>query len=105
MIETVYNICSHVSMLHNDTSEDTELNPGEDLDDEEATLADDVLDEVGDKEDDDSDFSTPETDEPDTTSNTDKEEDEEEDDEALNTTLEADAEEVDFDSFDDLDEM
>lgn len=69
-------------------------------DDEEATLADEVLDELGD-EDDEIDPLTegfgelPE----------DSDDDEEEDDESEETSLEEDAEDVDFDTFDDIDEM
>jgi rRNA-processing protein EBP2 len=77
----------------------------EDIDDEDASLGDDVLDEVADEVDDVAD--EPEgfghIDEKDVAEVPEKEDDEEEDeDEAL---LEEDAEDVDFDLFDDVDEL
>jgi hypothetical protein len=74
----------------------------EDTNDEDASLGDDVLDEVAGEEKDDADDDTAgfghieekDVKEP-------SEEDEEEDD----TALEDDAEDVDYDSFDDVDEM
>ena len=73
----------------------------EDMDDEEASLGDDVLDEVaGEDEVDDSTEGFGLIDESD---DEDEEDDEEEDDAA--DELEDDAEDVDYDSFDDVDEM
>ena len=91
-------------MLYDDTLND-DTTPEEEMDDEDATLADDVLDEVDGKdiEEDEDDTLTEEEDveesEEDSLLGNDSLEDDELD------TLEEDAEEVDFDSFDDLDDM
>jgi len=73
-------------------------------DDDEAALADDLLDEVGDDavavEDDMEGFGL--LNEDDVTEAEEKEKEEEDEDEA---TLDEDAEDVDFDTFDDIDEM
>jgi hypothetical protein len=91
-------------MIHVFSDDEAEINEEEMGDDEDATLADDLLDEVGADDEDDTDPSLegfgilPEPDE----------DDEEEDDEEKleeDESLEDDAEEVDFDRFDDVDEM
>jgi len=78
----------------------------ENPDDEEATLAEDLLDEVGEEDvaDDLEGFGLiDEKDEKDKNKNDDEEKDEEDDDEEV--PLDEDAEDVDFDTFDDIDEM
>lgn len=74
----------------------------EEMDDEESELADDILDEVGEDVAVDDDLEgfglLTEEDVPD-------EEEEEKDDEEEDTSLDDDAEDVDFDTFDDVDEM
>jgi len=75
----------------------------EDTDDEDASLGDDVLDEVAGEEEVDADDDTEgfgHIEEKDV-----KEPAEEEEEEEDNTALEDDAEDVDYDSFDDVDEM
>jgi len=75
----------------------------EDTNDEDASLGDDVLDEVAGEEQDDTDDDTEgfgHIEEKDV-----KEPSEEEDEEEDDTALEDDAEDVDYDSFDDVDEM
>jgi hypothetical protein len=91
-------------MTMTDDSQHDELEEDMDLgDDEDATLADDLLDEVsGDDTADDEDLMEgfgilPEADE--------TEEDEDDEDEDAEESLEEDAEDVDFDRFDDIDEM
>jgi hypothetical protein len=93
-------------MLHTFvTDTDDELEEPDDLNDEDATLADDLLDEVGgdDAETDDDTMEgfgiLPEVEE--------KDDEEEKDEEDLDgdAELEEDAEDVDFDRFDDVDEL
>jgi len=73
----------------------------EDMDDEDASLGDDVLDEVaGEDEEDTEGFGH--IDETDVKEVSEEDDDEEEEDDA---ELEDDAEDVDYDSFDDVDEM
>lgn len=84
--------------LNRDEEEELE-NP----DDEEATLAEDLLDEVGEEAVADDDLEgfgllTPEIEKED-------DEEEEEKDDEEEATLDEDAEDVDFDTFDDVDEM
>lgn len=89
-------------MLFLNREEEEELENG---DEEDATLAEDLLDEVGEETDEEEELEgfgliTPDKDK----SNADEEDkgDEDEEDEA---TLDEDAEDVDFDTFDDIDEM
>ena len=88
-------------MVDETTNED-EL---EEMDDEDASLGDDVLDEVAGDEEDDADDDTEgfgHIDDTDVKEPSENEDDEEEEDDA---ELEEDAEDVDYDSFDDVDEM
>lgn len=88
-----------------DDINENENDGGEELNDDEATLADDLLDEVsGDDSSDDllEGFGTL----PETTDGEDEEESEEKDDlEDEAESLEDDAEDVDYDLFDDVDEL
>ncbi len=84
------------------SSGEEEQDESEDMEDEEAALADDLLDEVGDDTDADASLEgfgiLPETD-------ADEDEEAEEDEHGEGDDLEEDAEDVDFDRFDDVDEM
>ena len=90
-------------MLYDEEKNLDETNENEDelLDDEDATLADDVLDEVDDDDAGDDDLND---DDKTTDDGVDEEGEEVELDDGL-SEFEADAEDVDYDSFDDLDEM
>lgn len=83
-------------------NDDPETEEADEMNDEESSIDDDILDEVGVED---------EADDVDTEGfghiNEDEEEDdeEEEDGEEDNAELEDDAEDVDYDSFDDIDEM
>jgi hypothetical protein len=91
-------------MIHVFSEDEEEINEEEMVDDEDATLADDLLDEVGADEEDEVDPSLegfgilPEVEE-------EEEEEKDEEEESGDESLEEDAEEVDYDRFDDVDEM
>lgn len=92
-------------MINNFVRNDEDAEEPEELNDEEATLADDLLDEVGADESDDVGDSMegfgilPESDDDE------DEEEKNEDDQEEDAELEDDAEDVDFDTFDDVDEL
>ncbi len=92
-------------MIHAFSEDEDEINEEDIMDDEDATLADDLLDEVGDEED--------EIDPslegfgilPEAETKDEDEEEKDEDEISDEESLEEDAEEVDYDRFDDVDEM
>jgi hypothetical protein len=91
-------------MIHNFVRDEEATEEPDEMDDADATLADDLLDEVGADEVEEEDDSMegfgilPEKEE-------DEDEEEKEDEDGEDASLEDDAEDVDFDTFDDVDEM